>query len=100
MIPVIMLLIPLIGAAAAPLAGLRKPAAREVLLRLFTLAELALAAGLFIRVRQGAIRNYGQAALAFCTKSRFSMAESTSYGIKSIYPFFPGRESPRSQAWL
>ena len=51
MIPVIMLLIPLIGAAAAPLAGLRKPAAREVLLRLFTLAELALAAGLFIRVR-------------------------------------------------
>ncbi len=54
MIPVIMLLLPLIGAAAAPLAGLRKPAARELLLRLFTLAELALAAWLFIRVLQGA----------------------------------------------
>ena len=54
MIPVIMLLLPLAGAAAAPLAGLRKPAAREALLRLFTLAELALAAWLFIRVAQGA----------------------------------------------
>ena len=54
MIPVIMLLLPLAGAAAAPLAGLRKPAAREALLRLFTLAELALAAWLFICVTQGA----------------------------------------------
>ena len=53
MIPAIMLLLPLLGAAAAPAAGLRKPALRERLLRLFTLAELALAVWLFVRVTQG-----------------------------------------------
>ena len=38
-----MLLLPLIGAAVCPLAGKKSGAARDLLLRLFTLAELALA---------------------------------------------------------
>ena len=42
------------GAAAAPLAGLKKGAVREFFLRLFTLAELALAGWLFYRVWNGA----------------------------------------------
>ena len=53
MIPVMMLMLPLAGAIAAPIAGLRKPSTREALLRLFTMAELVLAAWIFIRVLQG-----------------------------------------------
>ncbi len=48
-----MLLLPLIGAAVCPLAGKKSGAARDLLLRLFTLAELALAGGLFYRVWNG-----------------------------------------------
>ncbi|MBQ6961434.1 MAG: sodium:proton antiporter [Clostridia bacterium] len=54
MIIIIMLLLPVAGAAAAPLAGLKKGAVREFFLRLFTLAELALAGWLFYRVWNGA----------------------------------------------
>lgn len=49
----IMLLLPVAGAVLSPLAGLKNGKARELLLRLFTLAECALAAWLFIRVWQG-----------------------------------------------
>ncbi len=48
-----MLLLPLIGAAVCPLAGKKSGAARDLLLRLFTLAELALAGWLFYRVWNG-----------------------------------------------
>ena len=48
-----MLLLPLVGAAVCPLAGKKSGAARDLLLRLFTLAELALAGGLFYRVWNG-----------------------------------------------
>ena len=53
MILTVMLLLPVLGAAAAPLAGRKSGAAREVLLRLFTLAETGLAGWLFWRVWQG-----------------------------------------------
>ena len=48
-----MLLLPLVGAAVCPLAGKKSGAARDLLLWLFTLAELALAGGLFYRVWMG-----------------------------------------------
>ena len=53
MIPVLMLILPLLGAAAAPLAGTRKEGYRDPVLRLFTLAELVLSIMLFARVWQG-----------------------------------------------
>ena len=48
-----MLLLPLLGAVIAPLAGKIKGAVREFFLRLFTLAELGLAGWLFYRVWNG-----------------------------------------------
>lgn len=53
MIIVIMLLLPVVGAVIAPLSGIKKGAVREFVLRLFTLAELALAGWLFYRVWNG-----------------------------------------------
>ena len=53
MILVVMLLLPVLGAVIAPLSGVRKGAVRELFLRLFTLAELALAGWLFYRVWNG-----------------------------------------------
>ena len=53
MIITAMLLLPVAGAVIAPLAGMKKDAAREFLLRLFTLAELGLAGWLFFRVWNG-----------------------------------------------
>ena len=53
MIIVIMLLLPVVGAVIAPLSGIKKGAVRELFLRLFTLAELALAGWLFYRVWNG-----------------------------------------------
>ena len=53
MILVVMLLLPVLGAVIAPLTGIRKGAVREFFLRLFTLAELALAGWLFYRVWNG-----------------------------------------------
>jgi hydrogenase-4 component B len=53
MILVVMLLLPVLGAVIAPLAGLKKGAVREFFLRLFTLAELGLAGWLFYRVWNG-----------------------------------------------
>jgi hydrogenase-4 component B len=53
MILVVMLLLPVVGAVIAPLAGLRKGTVREFFLRLFTLSELALAVWLFYRVWNG-----------------------------------------------
>ena len=48
-----MLLLPLVGAAVCPVAGKKSGTARDLLLRLFTLAELALAGWLFYRVWNG-----------------------------------------------
>ena len=53
MMLIVMLLLPLLGAVIAPLAGLKKGAVREFFLRLFTLSELALAVWLFIQVWNG-----------------------------------------------
>ena len=49
----LMLLLPLLGAVAAPLMGKKRGELRELFLRLFTLAELALAGWLFFRVWNG-----------------------------------------------
>ena len=53
MIPVLMLILPLLGAVAAPLAGTRKEGYRDPVLRLFTLAELILSILLFVWIEQG-----------------------------------------------
>ena len=53
MILIVMLLLPVAGAIVSPLAGLKKGAAREFFLRLFTLVECALAFWLFLRVWNG-----------------------------------------------
>ena len=53
MILIVMLLLPILGAVIAPLAGMKKGAVREFFLRLFTLAELGLAGWLFYRVWNG-----------------------------------------------
>ncbi len=53
MILLLMLLLPLLGAVIAPLAGKKNGTARELFLRLFTLAELGLSVWLFVRVSQG-----------------------------------------------
>ncbi len=52
MILLLMLLLPLLGAVLAPLAGKKSGSAREFLLRLFTLAEFGLSVWLFVRVSQ------------------------------------------------
>ena len=53
MILTVMLLLPVCGAVIAPLTGLKKGPVRELFLRLFTLAELALAVWLFFQVWNG-----------------------------------------------
>ena len=53
MIPVLMLILPLLGAAAAPLVGIRREGYRDPVLRLFTLAELILSIWLFIWIERG-----------------------------------------------
>ena len=49
----LMLILPLVGAAVAPLMGKKRGGLGELFLRLFTLAELALAGWLFYRVWNG-----------------------------------------------
>lgn len=49
----VMLLLPVAGAVLCPLAGRKKGAARELLLRLFTLAECALAGWVLFRTLNG-----------------------------------------------
>ena len=53
MIIAVLLLLPLLGAVAAPMLGRKKPALREIALQLFTLAELALAVFMFAGMLQG-----------------------------------------------
>ena len=53
MILIVMLLLPLLGAAISPLAGMKSGKARDAMLRLVTLTECALAGWLFFRVWQG-----------------------------------------------
>ncbi len=48
-----MLLLPVLGAVATPLAGRKNGSVREFFLRFFTLAELGLAGWLFYRVWNG-----------------------------------------------
>lgn len=48
-----MLILPLIGAVAAPLMGKKSGKLRGICLRMFTLVEMALALGLFLGVLQG-----------------------------------------------
>ena len=53
MIFLILILLPVLGAALSPLAGRKNGNARELLLRLFTLSELALSVYLLAKVWQG-----------------------------------------------